>query len=623
MSVSALLASGPAHGSSAEMRLTVDAREAARGFYRVTVETPVTSSSMTLFYPKWIPGEHSPSGPIENVIGLFTDVDGERVPWKRDEVNMCAFHVSPPRHGKSLTAAFDFVSTRSAGLPGVYGHTSNLAVIDWHSMLLHPETRDASTLTVTPTLILPEGWQCGGVLRVRERVGQELHFEAVDLETLIDSPMLIGAHYKQVAIVSTVEGAPKHFIDIVSESDWALNVSDERVKQYGQLVDETLRVFGTWHYDEYHFLVSATGFFSSMGLEHHRCSDNRVPENFFVDDGTHRDTSEILAHELFHSWNGKALRPRAMLSPDYQKPVDGQLLWMYEGLTSYYGSVLAARAGFLTTEEARVEFARTAASQEHRKGREWRPVADTGAAVQLLFSAGGAWGNWRRSLDFYSEGALVWLRVDTMLRNMTNGKKSLDDFCADFFDVDSRGKVLVQPYDEREIYAALNAIAPHDWAGFFEAQVKQVNTLNPAEALQAGGWKLIYKDTQGKGFSGPDYSCLPFTLGLSVGGDGRVNDVILDMPAHQAGISPGMQLIAIDGRRFSLELLMKAIEASAKTKAPMEVLVENKDFFSTCTVDYSGGKRFPQLERDESAPNRLDEILAPRTYTPKTDDEKS
>jgi predicted metalloprotease with PDZ domain len=602
-----------------DMRLMVDATQAQRGFYHSTIEMPISAGRNTLLYPKWMPGEHSPSGPIEGLMGITLSSDGKPLTWRRDPDNMFAFHFSAPASSRNVRVEMDFTATASAGMPGSYGHTSNLAVVNWHPMLLFLKGQPADEIMVSPALTIPDGWHVGGALPIRHREGSTIEFERVSLSRLIDSPVVIGRHYRKIELPVKHSGAPKHYMDLVAESEWALDVPEKRIQEYGIMVDEALDVMRSWHYGEYHFLVSLTGHFGVSGLEHHASSDNRVPENFFVDDGAHKDNADLLCHELFHSWNGKTLRPRGLMSPDYQTPMEGELLWIYEGLTFYYGDVLACRAGWVPAEEMRERIAGMAARYERASGRSWRPLRDTADAAQVQFGAGRAWGNWRRGVDFYAEGGLIWLEADVKIRTLTAGKKSLDDFCREFFSGGRNGEVSLRAYDVDDIYATMGRVAPNDWRTFFEERVEAANAPAPLGGIVNGGWKLTFDDKPNKGGDGdspPVLASLPFTIGAWFSGDGRVVDVIPGRAAHTAGIGPGMRVIAVNGRGFSPDVLGKAVADAKKSKQPMAFLIENKDFYSTLKVDYTEGEQHPHLTRDETKVDYLGQILAPRTPVP-------
>lgn len=596
------------------IELWVDASEAPRKIFHVRMAIPVSPGPLTLVYPKWIPGEHGPTGPIVNLAGLRLEANGRELPWRRDSRDLFAFHTEIPMSVSRLDVSFDYLSPTSPG-----GFSTNpsakLAVIDWHLFLLYPKGIDPEKALVRPTLRLPAGWRWGGALQQRIERSDEVAFEPIPLFLLVDTPIVIGAHYRRIELAGAPDGLPPHVMDIVADSEWALDIPESRLSAYRQLVREARALFGAMHYPRYHFLVSLSDHISHFGLEHHQTSNNQVPERFFVNDEVHRRLADLLPHEFVHSWCGKTLRPHGLVTADYQQEMLTDLLWVYEGLTQYYGIVLAVRSGLLSMDEGRQLLAAYADELNHQTGRRWRPLQDTATAAHILYTAPVEWANWRRGVDFYPEGALLWLEADVLIRRLTDGRRSLDDFAREFFGAGtgSEGRIFVKPYAVEDIYAALQKLAPYDWKGFFTARLAEKQPRAPMGGLTEGGWTVSYRETPNPFVLSLSEEVLPLpsSLGLVVKEDGLILDVGRETPAYRSGLGPGMRIIAVNGRRFSREVFLQAL-ASARDGRPIQLLVENNEFFTTHELRYVGGVRFPYLTRDEQKPDLLSRILAPR-----------
>jgi predicted metalloprotease with PDZ domain len=386
-------------------------------------------------------------------------------------------------------------------------------------------------------------------------------------------------------------------------------------------VREENALFGAHHYRNYHFLLTMSDHVAHFGLEHHESSDNRTGENFLTDADARTAGAELLPHEMVHSWNGKFRRPTGIATPDYQQPMEDELLWVYEGLTDYLGKVLSARSGLQTNVNFRDIFALTAAMLDHRSGREWRSLADTTVAAQLLYDSPVNGVNRRRMVDFYPEGDLIWLEVDTIIRQQTHGKKSLDDFCKKFHGGES-GSPKVVPYTFAEVVRGLNDISPYDWKTFFQQRVYDIAPRAPLGGIENSGWRLAYtnelspmlkiREAQRK------YTDMSYSLGVWLGTDGNVNDILPGSPADRAGMAMNAKLVAVNGRAWSTKLLRDAVKSAATNSAPIELLMERDDFYQILKVDYHGGEKYPILERDPAKPDLLSQILQPLTPDPST-----
>ena len=604
-------------GVELTMTLDVDATDAPMKILHATAKMPVHAGSMTLFYPKWIPGEHMPSGPIANLTGLHLFADGHELDWRRDLVEMNAFAVTIPAGATTLTASYDYVVPTGGG---AYGSTvsanAKIAVINWYTVGLYPMGANPAAISVTATLKAPDGWKHGGSLDVDRVDGNTIHYAATSLEQLNDHPVLLGEHFRSITLWPAGSPPGEHVLDVVADSDWALQFPQSRIDAYKKIVLEERRVFGdVGHYRKYHWLLTLSDNLGSFGVEHHECADDRVAENTFVDDDTAKRSSLLLPHEFFHSWNGKARRPAGLVTGGYEKPMKDELLWVYEGLTEYYGELLAARGGLIAAQDWFEELAADALSVSG-PGRTWRPLQDTADSAPYLYVAGGGWGGWRRGTDFYAEGALIWLEADVTIRRLTGGRKTLDDFCALFHGQGDNGRVWVKSYTAVDVFDALNEVAPYDWKSFFETRLRAKSRDLPLGGVDGAGYRLVYTDAPNM-FTDPwslDGGLNAYgSLGVHVTADGTVDNAWPSTPAYAAGVSNGMRIVAVNGRRFSTDELKRAIAATkVASAAPLELILENGSYFKTVRVDYHGGLRYPHLERVDGKPDVLADIAAPR-----------
>lgn len=600
------------------IRITVDLTDAPRKLIHAHLAFPVRPGPMTFYFPKWIPGEHGPTGPIDNLAGLFFTANGKPVEWKRDDVHMFALHVMVPDGVTQMEARADFLATADpSGFSAGACTTPHLAVLNWNVVTLYPEGLAAKDILFRPSLKLPEGWQVGTALNQVQKSGSEIQFEPVTLETLIDSPVLAAEHLKQVALAPEV--TPKHFLEVAADDPADLQITDDQIRSFSTLIREAGVLFHARHYKSYHFLLTLSDSVAHFGLEHHESSDDRADARTLIDDDFNLVNADLLPHEFVHSWNGKYKRPAGLLSPDYQQPMKGNLLWVYEGLTQYLGDVLAARSGIWTSQQFREYLAQSAAEQDHRPGRTWRNLEDTAISAQILYEEIEAWDNWRRSTDFYPEGELLWLDVDTLLRKLSGGRKSLNDFCARFYGGDGTGAKVV-PYTFEDVVGALNEIQAYDWAAFFREHLETHAPHAPLGGIAQGGYKIEYTEEMNEYTRASDtrlgVTNAWYSLGLKMTSDTTVSDVLVDSPAYRAGLGPGMKIVAVNGLRATEETLRAAIRNTKTSSTPLQLIVENGDTFRVLPVEYHGGERYPHLVRAAAEPDRLDDILKPMAVTP-------
>ena len=599
------------------IHLSVDATDACRNIFHARLTIPANPGDLTLVYPKWIPGNHRPSGPIANLTGLHFEAAGKPIAWERDTLDMYAFHLRVPEGAREIVASLDAITADSAGAGGAAA-SSQLLDLNWNQIVLYPQNTNSDELQIKPSIHLPLGWKFGSALNVARQEQGNVQFEPVSLTALVDSPLIAGAHYRQMLLSKPGE-SPAHYLDIVAETEAALEMSDHDAASYRQLVSEANALFGARHYRQYHFLYTLSDEVGHHGLEHHESSDNAVGERTLLEPDLDKAEASLLPHEFTHSWNGKYRRPAGLATRNYQDPMIGDLLWVYEGLTEYLGDVLTARSGLWTQEEYREALAETAASLDHRTGRTWRPLQDTARSVQILRMVGPEWGSWRRGLDYYPEGELIWLEVDTRIRQLTQGKRSLDDFCHKFHGgQDSSPRVV--PYTFEDVVHTLNDVAPFDWASMLRERLNTTQPRAPLGGIENGGWKLVY-DAHPNTFTGLSEKAnkttdLSFSLGFWVRKEGEIGDVIPGSPAYAAGLGPGMKLIAVNGRHWSGGLLKEALRTAQTQHQPIELIVENKEHIGTYSIAYFDGERYPHLQRVESSPDLLTPILAARAALP-------
>jgi predicted metalloprotease with PDZ domain len=606
---SVLLVTSSVAFSAETILLTVDATKTRQKLLRSHETIPVKPGPLTVYYPKWIPGEHGPDGPIGSVTGLKFEADGKTIPWKRDLLDVFTFHLDIPAGATHLDASFDFIE------PDGNSATDKLTVLEWNDVVLYPAGILAQQLSYEAKLLLPDGWKFGTPLPIDSQSGNQVSFKPISLDLLVDSPVIAGEFYRSIDL--TPPGEPIHHeIDMVADSQDALNMSPENQKQMINLVAESGKLFGARHYRDYHFLLTLSDHVAHFGLEHHESNDSRLPERVLISPNAGMPLGGLLAHEFVHSWNGKFRRPADLTVPYYEAPMETDLLWGYEGLTDYLGPMLAARSGLWTAEEYHEYLASIAASLgPGRPGRTWRPLLDTAVAVPGLGDEGPrsrGWFDWKRGTDYYDEGDLLWLEVATIIHRESHGQKSIDDFCQVFHGGPNNGPE-VKTYTFDELVAALNAIAPFDWATFFHTRLDSTAPEAPTGGIENGGWKVTFSDKPSKLTGRRGGATDVYSIGLQLGDDGAVSDSIFGGPAFEAGISSGMKVIGVNGRVYKHELLEDAIKDAKESPQPISLLVVDDDYIRTCAVNYHGGSRYPHLVRDDAKPDYLDELIKPLT----------
>ncbi len=592
----------PAPGES--VSLTVDATKTPEKFLAVHLVLPVKPGPLTLYYPKWIPGEHSPGGPIANLTGLHFEADGKPIPWQRDLLDVFTFHVDIPAGVKQLDAKYNYIEAPGASA------TDKLLILEWNEVALYPAGTPAEKLMYQATILLPEGWKFGSSLPVESASGNKVEFKPISLDLLVDSPIIAGEYYRVVDI--TPPGEPIHHeIDMAADSEEALNMSPAIQKDMTNLVAESGKLFGARHYRDYHFIFGLSDHVAHFGLEHHESNDSRLPERVLLGPDAGMSVGGLLSHEFMHSWNGKFRRPADLTVPYYEQPMETDLLWGYEGLTDYLGPLLAARSGLWTPDQYHQYLASIAAQLgPGRPGRTWRPLLDTASGEPMSGGRGG-WLNWRRGTDYYDEGDLLWLEVDTIIRRESKGQKSIDDFCHIFHGGPNNGPE-VKTYTFDQLVQTLNQVVAFDWAGFLHERLNSTSAQAPTGGIENAGWKVDFEPEPARlsgrrGNPGDMYS-----IGLQIGDDGTVSDAIVGSPAFEAGISSGMKVIGVNGRVYRHDLLEDAIKEAKDSGKPISLMFVIDEYIQTANIDYHGGPRYPHLVREESKPDLLDEIIKPR-----------
>lgn len=595
--------------------LTVRLPNPGQQIFYVHEVMPVRPGPLTLYYPKYIPGDHAPDGPIGRMMGLEISAGGRRIAWRRDAVDMFTFHLTAPAGVDRIDIRFEF--------PARGRVTPHLLGLEWNTVALYQAGYPTRVQMYQPTLVIPAGWRYATALTTEQRSGGRIAFKPVPFNTLVDSPVIAGKYFREIDL--TPAGSPVHrYLDMVGDDAAGLDISDMQIADYRRLVEQAQALFDSHHYRDYHFLLTLSDYVSTGGLEHHQSSDDcaRGGTKMFADADHFMLDASLLPHEYTHSWNGKFMRPAQLWQPNFERPEHARMLWVYEGLTVYLGDMLTARSGLWSPDTWREAVAYRAAVMAHQTGRAWRPLTDTTDAAQLVYGAPMAWANWRRRTDFYREGQLLWLAVDMKIRTLSHDRRSIDDFARRFFGVDN-GSFVTHTYTFNDIVNALNAVQPYDWASFLHNWLDGVDGQVPLlSGIEASGWRLVYTDqpsryqkalesvSEGE-LSNKGINAM-FSVGLFLDGRGKVEDVLWNGPAFKAGLAPGMQLVSVDGQAYSTGVLRSEIARAQESKKPIEITAEGDGVTKAYSVDYDGGLKYPHLMRVPGTTDYLGQILAAR-----------
>ena len=612
------------------IRITADLTEAPRKLYHAEIDLPVKPGPAAFTTPQWIPGNHRPTGPVEDITGVVFTANGKVIPWRRDNVDLYEFHVDVPPGVTTLHAHLDCIVTSRAD--------DKIAVLEWEKLLLYPAHIPVRDIAIQPSVTVPQGWGIGTALTPagsydpNAKTGGTTEFRATNVEQLQDSPVIAGEYFHEFALAPEI--SPKHYIDVVADEPDDANLSPAVLNEISNLVREASAAYNSHHYNVYHFLLTLSDVTGGEGLEHGQSSDNGVGESGFRGDVPKVYNADLLAHEFTHSWNGKYRRPFNLYQPDFATMQQGELLWVYEGMTQYMGNVLAARAGLKTQAQYRDMLAASAAQLDYKSGRIWRSTDDTAVAASILRSDGPAWANWRRGQDYYQEGELLWLDADTKIRELTNDQKSLTDFLHIFLGKGGNTGPLIVTYNRDELIRDLNEVVKYDWAAFLHDRVDLINPHADLDGITRGGYKLVFQDKpsetertagqRGGGGEGRNIwgeHKIPniwYSLGFRVSGDGTVSDVRWGSPADKARLAPGQRIIAINNRVPDADILHDAIVKAKTGSEPIHFLIQTESYILPINIDYHDGERFPVLVRDDSKKDFLDEITTPLVKAPAT-----
>ena len=593
------------------IRLAVDATDTARGIFRVKEVIPVAPGPLTLLYPQWLPGTHSPEGPIDALAGFRFTAGGRTIAWRRDPVNVHALHLDVPAGAAEIVAEFDYLSP-TAKDQGRIVMTPDMLNVQWNLVSLYPAGYFTRRIPVDTTVTLPAGWRYGTALEpIDPAATGTVAFKTISYDDLIDSPMFAGRYFRQEQL------APDVRLNIVADNAAELVIKPEAIEAHRRLVEQATKLFGARHYDHYDFLLAITDKMGGIGLEHHRSSENGTDLGYFAKWGEDIRSYNLLPHEYTHSWDGKYRRGADLWTPDFVTPMRNSLLWVYEGQTQYWGYVLQVRSGIVSKEDTLQAYATIAAAYEYRPGRNWRPLVDTTNDPIIAARKPIPWLSWQRSEDYYNEGLLLWLDADMKIRELSGGKRSLDDFAKAFFGVNDRDWGVLT-YTRDDVIRTLNDVAPYDWATFLRERVDEVRPHAPLEWLAAGGYKLSFTPERTNYWKSYERARkatdLSYSLGLTIMKDGetyKVAQVMWDSPAFAAGLTAGTIVVALNGQKFDGGDLVAAVGDAAATKKPIVLLVKNGDAYRTVSIAYQGGLRYPRLEKVGSGTTKLDMLLSP------------
>lgn len=591
--------------------LLVNLTDVERRIVNVTENIPVKAGALTLLYPQWIPGNHSPTGPISKISGLEIKTDGRVLSWTRDRVNVFAFHVQVPTGVQKIQVNFQFlVPLRSR--EGRISMSSNIADLAWNTVLLYPAGYFSRQITFSPSVELPSRWHFACALEKSSQDGGTVHFADTPLNTLVDSPLYAGVNFKRLDL--STDATNQVFLNVFADTPADLANTPKQLELLKEMVRQAAKLYASHHYRHYDFLFLLSDSVGGIGLEHHQSSEDGTHANYFTDWEAGISSRDLLAHEYTHSWNGKFRRPADLWTPNFNVPMQDDLLWVYEGMTQYFGYVLTARSGLRTPEQTMDLIAATAANFNISPGRDWRALVDTTNQPTISQRSAVTWVSWQRPEDYYSEGMLIWLDADTKIRELSGGKKSLDDFAKLFFGIDN-GSFVTQTYTFDDLVEALNTVQAYDWKSFLHARVYAIAPHAPEDGLTRGGYHLSYSDTiptWRKHQLRPDSAeSFATSVGFALKKDGELTNVWWNSPAFHAGITPDMQLTAVNGIAYAPGKLESAIVAAEKDKAPIKLILKRGDHFETIDLDYHNGLRYPKLERVEGSPDRLSDIFAP------------
>jgi predicted metalloprotease with PDZ domain len=592
------------------IQLTVDASDMTRAIFKVHEHVPVPGpGDFVMLYPKWLPGNHSPSGQINKVAGFRASADGADLKWVRDSLDVYAFHIAVPAGVSAIDVDFQYLSPTAPNQGRVVA-TPDLASIEWIANSMYPAGYFVRDIPIQASVIVPSGWHVATALRPSGESATRVDYPVTTYEILMDSPLIAGTHYRAIPL------SPDVTLDVIADNQQELAAKPEAIEAHKRLVDQAVKAFGAQHYDHYDFLLTISDYLGGEGLEHHRSSEDGTGRGYFTEWDNQLNARNLLPHEFTHSWNGKFRRPADLWTPDYRTPMQDSLLWVYEGQTQFWGYVLGARSGMLSKQDTLDAIAATAAAYSTgTPGRVWRPLIDTTNDPIIAERAPQPWRSWQRSEDYYSEGQLIWIDVDRIIRQQSGGKRSIDDFAKAFLGVRDRdwGELT---YNFDDLVATLNRVQPYDWRGYLQRRVYAIAPQAPLEGIAQGGYNLVYTAEPTKWIKSLEknrkYIDLTYSGGLTISNEGKVGSVLWDSPAFNAGLTIGSEILAVNGRKFDGDAIKQAIRDAANGGASPQLLIHDGDVYRTVTLDWHGGLRYPHLEKSGKGAGTLDLLLAPR-----------
>ena len=604
------------------IKLTVDASDTERAIFWASQTFPVDGhdGQIALTLAKWLPAYHAPRGAIDRLAGLDFRVAGQSCRWRRDPDNPYRILVDLPEGAALLEAAHQSLSPTQPN-QGRIMVSDEILRFHWEECLLYPADQPIDDILVEPALRLPIGWNwaCAlGEANEQQAAAETslLHFAPVDVRTLIDCPVLAGIHAHRETLDKDVE------LLIVADREDQLPQGTEELECHRRLIAEADALFGHRPFGKYYFLMACSDQIGRMGLEHESCSEEGVRATYFSNWQSSTTERDLLPHEYVHAWVGKFRVPSGNYQSDFSR-MTNELMWVYEGLTQYYGHVLAARCGLISPKLTREAFALIFATYDNRPGRKWRPLADTDNDPIFTAREVQPWQSWQRSEDYYSEGLLIWLEADTIIRRGTDGKRSLDDLMRSFFAPEASGsderRRRPEPYGREQLIEALETIYDHDWTGFFASRVDGVAPHAPYAGIENSGYRLTWQGSP-SGWQADDqthhsYFDFSYSLGLKMGLGAKVLDVLWDGPAFKAGMVKGMEVLSVGGVSYSHAAMQDALDLLPDEGGQVELVVKRLDSVKTLTLECPCGQRYPTLEEQGDGPRLLDAILRSRAGT--------
>lgn len=611
MILAALLAAltGAAAGS---IDLVVDASKApTQNIVRTHEVIPASPGRMTLYYPQWIPGEHGPVGPIQNLAELQIRANGRTIAWRREPANMFAFDLDVPQGASKIDVDFTYLGATFGSYSSNRLASPNIFVIDWNQNVLYPSTGTNDATIFNPTLILPgPDWKFATALYDPKQSGNTVTWSATPLGRLMDSPLDACTNFRKWDLWHDAGAFPgTASLNVCADTPEELDASDKTIGHFRNLVKEMIAMYGARHWHDYHFLLTVSDVMPGEGVEHHESSDDGEGGSYLVDQTALERGGDLLSHEFNHSWDGKYRMPDGLIRENLNTPYDDSLLWVYEGMTQYYGDVMSFRDGIRDAKNWPDHIAAVYANYDNEPGRMWRPLGDTATSGPFLYGAPRGYYGERRGVDFYSEGELMWLLADAIIREHTQNKSSLDTVARAFFGQTNTGPVTLG-YDRADIIAAFDRVAPYDWAGFFHEWVDDI-APHPPNGFEPEGWRLVYTAKPSHDVKKNNFV---YSLGIAMRG-GAVSDVHFGSPAWKAGLGYGQKIVAVNGREYSDDVLYDAVVAAKSSHRPIQLLVSKDELYRTVAIPYYGGPRYPHLERIARTPDRLSEVIKPLRKT--------